>query len=240
MLFSFCIQIIECFIACKEYIYVDGTWTKGFKVLNNGFSTLRITGRGKPEDFHKLLRKITYKNKCLIPTPGQRTIRVVSKSGDWPLPTFAISLYVKPAITPKITIKGCTDLTPSFNRIKHFGVSLCRKFKIGKQGCGKKFYLDSVEVSVKPALKKGESLMFPKSEGHGTVLDDYEMKIYNSSNGFVIRGVADAAAYEQVLQKIVYVNLLPNNKLHRQFLVSLRYIPSQIFTLYNTIHKHYY
>mgnify|MGYP001792694997 CR=1 FL=1 len=220
---------MECFIACKEHIYIDGQLTEGFNVNVEGFDTLRITGHGKPENFHKILQKVTYRNKCLIPTPGQRTIGVVSKSGYWPLPTFAVNIYVKPVVFPKITIRGCTDLMPSSNHLKRFGVSLCRKFKIGKQGCGNKFYIDSVEVSVKPAMKKGEFLMFPKSEGHGTALDDYEMKIYNSSSGFVIRGVADAQAYEQVLQNLVYVNLLPNSKLRREFKVSVNRILLPIF-----------
>ena len=184
------------------------------------FDTLRITGNGEPEDFHRILRKVTYKNKCRVPTPGVRVVRIVSKSGQWPLPTFSVNIDVKPAIWPEILIKGCKDLARSLGQIRNFGVPVCRKFKVGGKGCNEKLFLDSIEVSVKPAMKKGEFLMFPKSENHGTILDDYGMKIYNGSDGIVIRGVADAEAYRRVLQDMVYVNRVPNSKLRRQFFVS--------------------
>lgn len=238
------LQIIECFVACKEHISIDGPLPKGFSVNVEGFDSLRITGNGQPEDFHKVLRKVTYKNKCIVPTSGNRIVRIVSKSGEWPLPTVTVSINVKPAFWPEIRIKGCRIPTENnmIKRIKSFGVPVCRKMDISKKGCGKTAYLDSVEVIVKPPMKKGEFLMFPKSKNHGTILDDYEMTVYNSSDGIVIRGIADARAYELVMQEMVYVNIMPENNLHHKFFIKAcdlngRFESNQCEVELNVLHK---
>ena len=192
------------------------------------FGTLKISGSGKPEQFESILQNVVYINERLAPTPGMRTVRILSMAGESSLASISVGIKVEENTKPTITVRGCKDIVTSKKNLKQFGVLLCSSLTIDYVGCkdvpetpvDKVRYLDSAVVKIDPPFNEGENISFPKGSSGETILKESGFTVVSSPDQLVIRGVAHYSAYVELLRELTYLNLNPDGKTHHDFTVS--------------------
>lgn len=218
-------------IACKEHVNVDGPLPGKFSAETIDFGNIRIFGVGAPDDFVKALQRVVYINERMVPTPGKRTVMILSMFNEAPLATITVDINVAGNTRPVIVISGLdSDIGLNWEKrkiLKEKGLRIFDfdTFEIEYEGCEKEEdsqvdkvrFLDSAVVTVDPPFKKGESFNFPQGiKG----LKEKGLSVSFNSKELVVRGIAHFSEYEDVLRQLVYVNLDPANTLHHEFTVS--------------------
>lgn len=213
---------------------VDGPLPPNFSAEIIDFATLRITGVGAPEDFIKTLQNIVYVNERMMPTPGKRSIIILSMFNQMPLATITVDVNVAGNTRPVLVIKGLdADIGLNWEKrkiVKEKGLRIFESVEIEYEGCKKDEnededtpvdkvrLLDGAVVRVNPAFKKGESFNFPQGiKG----LKEKGLSVSFNNEELVIRGIAHFSEYEEVLQQMVYVNLVPRDTLDLEISVSI-------------------
>lgn len=194
------------------------------------FRTIRISGVGAPKDFISALQHLVYINEQMVPTPGKRSVEILSMMNHMPLPTISIDVNVAGNTRPVIVIQGLdSDIGLNWEKrtiVKEKGLRIFDTLEIEYEGCqveedspvDKVRFLDTAVVTVDPPFKKGESFNFPlgikglKEKGLSVSFNDKEL---------VIRGIAHFSEYEDVLRQVFYINLNPADDLHHKFTVSI-------------------
>lgn len=209
---------------------VDGPLPPNFSAEIIDFATLRITGVGAPEDFIKTLQNIVYVNERMMPTPGKRSIIILSMFNQMPLATITVDVNVAGNTRPVLVIQGLdADIGLNWEKrkiVKEKGLRIFESVEIEYEGCKKDEdtpvdkvrLLDGAVVRVNPAFKKGESFNFPQGiKG----LKEKGLSVSFNNEELVIRGIAHFSEYEEVLQQMVYVNLVPRDTLDLEISVSI-------------------
>lgn len=222
-------QVINCVVACKEHVNVDGPLPPNFSAEAIDFGTVKITGVGTPDDIVKALQSIVYVNERMIPTPGKRSVMILSLFNQMPLATVTVDINVAGNTRPVLVIQGLdADIGLNWEKrrvLKEKGLRIFDSVEIEYESCekgddtpvDKVRLLDQAVVRVNPAFKEGESFNFPqgikglKEKGLGVSFNNEEL---------VIRGIAHFSEYEDVLQQMVYVSLAPKDVLHLEISVS--------------------
>lgn len=217
-------------IGCKEHVNVDGPLPPNFSAETIDFGTVHIAGVGAPDDFIKALQNVVYINERMIPTPGKRSVVILSMFNEVPLATITVDITVAGNTRPVIVIEGLdADIGLNWEKrkiVKEKGLRIFDSLEIEYEGCEKDDdspvdkvrFLDAAVVRVNPAFKKGESFNFPKGiKG----LKEKGLSVSFNNEELVIRGIAHYSEYEDVLQQMVYVNLDPADTLHHEITVSI-------------------
>ena len=209
---------------------VDGPLPGKFSAESIDFGTIRIFGVGSPDDFIKALQRVIYVNERMVPTPGKRSVMILSMFNQMPLATINIDITVAANTRPTIVIQGLdSEMHLNWEKrriVKEKGLRVFDTLEIEYEGCRKEEdtpvdkvpFLDSAVVTVNPPFKKGESFNFPLGiKG----LKEKGLSVSFNNKELVIRGVAHFSEYEDVLRQVVYVNLVPASNLHHEFAVSI-------------------
>lgn len=224
---TFYLQTIRCMFGCREHININTPLPKGFKSKLIGSNTMKVYGRGKPQEFETILQNIEYQNELFTPTLGVRKIKILPVQENTALQPITITIRIERNDKPVITVKGCADNAVELKHLKEIGVPVCSTFTIDYQGCkpsdspvnGVKL-LDQAVVKVTPPFTKSESFNFPKQANGGSTLDDLDLKAFMNEDGIIIRGIANYKTYEEVLREMFYVNPNASEHLHHTFTVS--------------------
>lgn len=212
---------------CREHININTPLPKGFKSELIGSNTMKIYGRGKPQDFENILQNIEYQNELFTPTLGERKIKILPVQENMALQPTTITIRIERNDKPVITVKGCADNAVELKHLKAIGVPVCSTFTIDYKGCkssnspvnGVKF-LDEAVVKVTPPFTKSEAFNFPKQANGESILDDLNLTAFMNKDGIIIRGVANYKTYEELLREMFYVNPNASEYLHHTFTVS--------------------
>lgn len=217
-------------IGCKEHVNVDGPLPPNFSAEVIDSKTVRIAGVGAPDDFIKALQSVVYVNERMMPTPGKRTVMILSMFNHMPLATINVDVNVAANTRPVLVVQGLdADIGLNWEKrkiVKEKGLRIFDSVEIEYDGCKKDEdtpvdkvrLLDEAVVRVNPAFKKGESFNFPQGiKG----LKEKGLSVSFNNEELVIRGIAHFSEYEEVLQQMVYVNLVPKDALHLEISVSI-------------------
>lgn len=209
---------------------VDGPLPPNFSAEAIDFGTLKITGVGTPEDIVKALQSIVYVNERMLPTPGKRSVMILSMFNQRPLATVTVDINVAGNTRPVLVIQGLdADIGLNWEKrriLKEKGLRIFDSVEIEYESCekgddtpvDKVRLLDQAVIRVNPAFKKGESFNFPQGiKG----LKEKGLSVSFNNEELVIRGIAHFSEYEDVLQQMVYVSLAPKDVLHLEISVSL-------------------
>lgn len=209
---------------------VDGPLPGKFSAETIDFGTIRIFGVGAPGDFIKALQRVVYINERMVPTPGKRSVMILSMFNQVPLATINVDITVAGNTQPVIVIQGLdSDIGLNWEKrkiVKEKGMRIFDTLEIEYEGCGREEdspvdkvrFLDSAMVTVDPPFTKGESFNFPLGiKG----LKEKGLSVSFNNKELILRGVAHFSEYEDVLRKVVYVNLNPASTLHHEFAVSM-------------------
>lgn len=209
---------------------VDGPLPPNFSAETLDFGNVRISGVGSPDDFIKAMQSIVYINERMMPTPGKRSVVILSMFNEKPLATISVDINVAGNTRPVIVIEGLdADIGLNWgkrNVVKEKGLRVFDSLEIDYDGCPKDDedspvdkvrFLDEAVVKVNPAFKKGESFNFPKGISG---LKEKGLSVSFNNEELVIRGIAHFSEYEDVLKQMVYVNLDPDDTLHLEISVS--------------------
>lgn len=218
-------------IGCKEHVNVDGPLPPNFSAETLDFGNVRISGVGSPDDFIKAMQSIVYINERMMPTPGKRSVVILSMFNEKPLATISVDINVAGNTRPVIVIEGLdADIGLNWGKrkvVKEKGLRIFDSLEIDYDGCprddedspvDKVRFLDKAVVKVNPAFKKGESFNFPKGISG---LKEKGLSVSFNNEELVIRGIAHFSEYEDVLKQMVYVNLDPDDTLHLEISVSI-------------------
>ena len=219
VVFFFLHQVVSCVVGCKEHINVDGPLPENFSAETIDFGNIEITGQGSVADFEAALQNIIYINERMVPTPGKRSVKVLSMFNKVPLATVSVDISVAENTRPVIIVRGCKNIAAKKTYLKETGVPLCKYLEIDYEGCEAEddspvngvHYLDAAVVKVNPPFKKGESFNFPKGVSGETRLKEIGLTVSFNDEELVIRGIAHYSDYEEVLREMVYINFLPEN-----------------------------
>ena len=209
---------------------VDGPLPPNFSAEAIDFGTVKITGVGTPNDIVKTLQSIIYVNERMLPTPGKRSVMILSMFNQVPLATVTVDINVAGNTRPVLVIQGLdADIGLNWEKrkiVKENGLRIFDSVEIEYEGCekgddtpvDKVRLLDEAVVRVDPPFTKGESFNFPQGiKG----LKEKGLSVSFNNKELVIRGIAHFSEYEDVLQQMVYVNLVPTDILHLEISVSL-------------------
>jgi len=222
-------QVLHCVIGCKEHVNVEGPLPGKLSAEAIDFGTVRISGVGTPDDFVKTLQHLVYINERMTPTPGKRSVMILSMFNEMPLATINVDINVAGNTRPVMVIEGLdSDIGLNWEKrriVKEKGLHIFDTLEIEYEGCSKEEdtpvdkvrFLDAAVVTVDPPFKKGESFNFPQGiKG----LKEKGLSVSFNNKELVIRGIAHFSEYEDVLRQMVYVNLAPSSTLHHEFSVS--------------------
>lgn len=235
-------QQLKCLAQCRE----------GLSLAPDLYLNSVVVEGDSVKDLETLLRKVTYTNSRLFPTPGRRNVHIATsvscENGSMVKvrPSESYIMVLQPQ-TPTILISGSSNTPCDYAQFRaSVGVFsnvtvqvLSSDHSRPRDKAAQK--LDSCVVSVYPALNPDHEALSIKDVVDLPLTHDIRATV--SRDGVILGGADSVESYQEVLRQIQYTNKKPAYYLNRVFKLTCselngRFTSNEYVQTLTVIHPH--
>lgn len=236
--YSIPFDVLNCVIACSEYIYPTGDELPGEALgsLRDSFSSGMISINGslqisedlRPNDVQNVLRRLSYTNTHPYPLPGVRYVSYTIYDGSVKLTSPAdIQVIVLYHGYRSLQLLRVSRRTATMNDVKS-GINLFSS--VGITTDSRSDRLDSLLVEL-TSTPQSQSSCFRLLGSSSTsncprifsldpqVLGNTSLQVITKANKLILYGLSNVATYQMLLHQIIFQSATPLNS-SRQVLKS--------------------